>query len=397
MRALEFERSEARYAAAAVASRLRAGSGARHGPLRLVDIDAPALPGDGWVRVWPRLTGICGSDLATVEGRAPRYFEPYITFPFIPGHEIVADTEDGRRVAIEPVLGHEARGFEPPFEGAAPADGNDYRHLVAGRLEPGIQTGSCESTGGGWATELVAHESQLREVPDDFSDEAAVILEPAAGGVHAALKGEISSTDTVAVIGSGTMGLATIAAIRHFADPATLIAAAKYPAQRDLASDFGADLVVEPAELSRAVRRATGSFMIGNNLSGGADVVIDAIGSSSSLGQAIAICRPRGRVVLLGMPGQVSLDLTGFWHRETQLVGAYTYGTEQLPDGRTAKSFDLGFELVRSQGLEKMVSASYPLDRFTDALDHAANAGPRGAVKIAFDLRGEKKRGLPTA
>lgn len=395
MRALEFERSEARYAAAAVASRLRPGSGARHGPLRLVDTEPPEFPAEGWMRIWPRLTGICGSDLATVEGRASRYFEPFITFPFIPGHEIVADTEDGRRVAVEPVLGHEARGFDPPFEGAAPADGNDYRHLVTGPLEPGIQTGSCESTGGGWATELVAHESQLHDVPDDLSDEAAVILEPAAGGVHAALKGQIMSDDTVAVIGSGTMGLVTIAAIRHFCDPAMLIGGAKYPAQRDLAVDFGADLVVEPGEIPRAVRRATGSFMIGDHLSGGADVVIDAVGSSSSLAQAIAVCRPRGRVVMLGMPGAVSLNLTGLWHRETELVGAYTYGTEVLPDGRVAKSFDLGFELVRAQGLEKMVSATYPLDRFTDAIDHAANAGPRGAVKIAFDLRDEKKRGLP--
>ena len=36
--------------------------------------------------------------------------------------------------------------------------------------------------------------------------------------------------------------------------------------------------------------------------------------------------------------------------------------------------------------------ATYTLDRFTDALQHAAEAGRRGAVKIAFDLRDEKER-----
>jgi hypothetical protein len=38
------------------------------------------------------------------------------------------------------------------------------------------------------------------------------------------------------------------------------------------------------------------------------------------------------------------------------------------------------------------VSALYPLDRYTEAIDHASAAGRRGAVKIAFDLRQEKIR-----
>jgi hypothetical protein len=36
------------------------------------------------------------------------------------------------------------------------------------------------------------------------------------------------------------------------------------------------------------------------------------------------------------------------------------------------------------------VSASYPLARYEDAIEHAANAGRRGAVKIAFDLRSDR-------
>jgi threonine dehydrogenase-like Zn-dependent dehydrogenase len=395
MKALRFERSEVRYAAANVTSRFRPGSGAKVSPLRLVDTDPPEPPFEGWVPVWPRLTGICGSDLSTVEGHSSRYFEEFITFPFVPGHEVVGELADGSRVAIEPVLGHEARGFEPPFPGAAPGDGDDYRHLVAGPLEPGIQIGSCESTGGGWATQMIAHRSQLHPVPDDMTDERAVMLEPAAGGVHAALRGHIGPDDVVAVQGAGTMGLVTIAAIRHLCPPAHLIAAARYPVQRELAKALGADEVVDPGELPRAVRRATGCFVIGDNLSGGADVVIDAIGSGPSLQQAIGITRPRGRVVLLGMPAGVSLNLTGLWHRETELVGAYTYGTETLPDGRTTTSFALAFELVAAMQLERLVSAAYPLDRWQDALAHAAEAGPRGAVKVCFDLRQERHRGLP--
>ena len=44
------------------------------------------------------------------------------------------------------------------------------------------------------------------------------------------------------------------------------------------------------------------------------------------------------------------------------------------------------------QRLGRLVTATYPLARYRDAIEHAANAGARGAVKIAFDLRAEKER-----
>ena len=387
VKALEFSRKEARYVAAAITSRVRPGSGATTGPLALVEAPDVELPGPGWHRVHTRLAGICGSDLATVDGKSSRYFEPWVSFPFIPGHEVVGQRDDGVRVVLEPVLGHAARGFEPPFPDAAPGDGDDYRHLVSGDLEPGIQTGYCASTGGGWSTGFVAHESQLHVVPDELSDEAAVMIEPAAVGIHAALKARISDGQTVAILGAGTMGLMALAAVRHFSPAATVIMGAKYPEQTNLARSLGADMVVAPRELPRAVRRASGSFMIGDDLSGGADVVIDAVGTAASVDEAVGTARPRGRVVLVGMPGKVSIDLTALWHRETELVGAYTYGTETLADGSSRRTFDMAMELVAQADLARLVSATYPLEDYEQALSHAASAGSRGAIKVCFDLR----------
>ncbi len=387
MKALEFDRKEVRYVAAAVSSRIRPGSGARTGPLSFVEKRPKELPGPDWYRVRTRLAGICGSDLATVEGRSARYFEPWVSFPFIPGHEVVGELEDGTRVVLEPVLGHEARGFAPPFDGAAPGDGNDYRHLVGGHLEPGIQTGFCSSTGGGWSSEFVAHESQLHRIPDSLSDEAAVMVEPTAVGVHAALRRPIAPGATVAILGAGTMGLVATAALRRYTQAGRIIIGAKYPEQKQLAAELGADEIVDPDELGRAVRRVTGAFFIGDDLSSGADVVIDAVGSAESIDQSIGLVRPRGTVILVGMPGRVSVDLTALWHRETELVGAYTYGTETLDDGSTRTSFDLAIELVEAADLGRLVSATYPLERYEDALSHAAQAGRRGSVKVCFDLR----------
>ncbi len=392
MKALVFERKELKYAAAAVGSRLSPGFGSHVGPLRLKDIDPPEIPDDGWQRVFPLLSGICGSDLATVDGRSSRYFDPLVSFPFVPGHEVFGVIEDGTRVVLEPVLGAESRGEDPPFDGACPGDGNDYGYLLNGPIGDGIQVGYCCDTGGGWSTQLVAHSSQLHEVPSDMSDEGAVILEPAAVGVHTALKAKVEPGGVVVVQGAGTMGLCVTAALRALTDVETIIVSAKYPLQKSLAEELGADLVVEPRELKRAVRKVSGCRMIGDSLSGGADVTIDAVGNAGSIGTSLSITRPRGRVVMMGMPGVTKVDLTALWHRELEIVGSYTYGTELLSDGTVSNSYALAFDLVRHKKLERLVSASYPLDRYKDAIRHAAEAGSLGAIKIVFDMRSEKRR-----
>ena len=408
MKALQFERNVPKYAAAMLAGVLRPGAGAKVGPLRLADVDVPDLPGPDWVHVKPRLAGICGSDLSTIDGTSSRYFDPIVSFPFTMGHEIVADlidpaaglTEaDGtNRVVIEPVLVCISRNVSPVCV-----------HCAAGvAAEAGLQAGLevaegdvdavAEIAGGGWSTTMVAHRSQLHAVPADMTDEAAAMVEPTACAIHGVLASSVQPTDRVVVIGSGTLGLLVVAALREHAAGAQVIVVAKHPVQRDLARALGGDAVVlvEPDEIKRGVRRLTGAMALGdgdiNRLAGGADLVIDCVGSEASLADALAIVRPKGRIAMVGMPGEVKVDLTGLWQREIHLFGTYAYGTEHLSDGSSRRTFDLALELVQSADLGRLVSATYPLSRFTDAVSHAATAGRRGAVKIAFDLRSEKER-----
>ncbi|CAB4900326.1 unannotated protein [freshwater metagenome] len=94
----------------------------------------------------------------------------------------------------------------------------------------------------------------------------------------------------------------------------------------------------------------------------------------------------------MGMPAEVTVDLTGLWHRETQIVGAYTYGTETMPDGSRRRTFDLAMDTVLACDMARMVSATYTLDDYEDAISHAASAGRRGAVKVVFDLRSTKEK-----
>ena len=105
--------------------------------------------------------------------------------------------------------------------------------------------------------------------------------------------------------------------------------------------------------------------------------------------------RPRGRVALVGMPATVKLDLTTLWHRETELAGRLRLRHRDAGRRhRAGAPSTWPSSSSRDAELGRLVSATYPLADYTAAIEHAANAGRRGAVKIAFDLRAEKERPL---
>ena len=422
MSTLLFERSLPRFAAARVASAFGSGRGAGVGPLRLVDRDAPTRPGPDWVLVDPVLSGICGSDLSTLDGRSSRYFEDIVSFPFVPGHEVVGkiaanavgakgeDLEAESRVVLQPVLGCAARGIEPMCPACSAGHVGNCGYLAFGHIRPGLQTGFCADTGGGWSsTGLVAHTSQLFAVPDALSDADAVTVEPVACAVHAVLGSGVRDGDVVAVLGAGTLGLLVVAALTHLGEtgrcpvPSVILVGAKYSHQQRLARQFGAAEALGPDQLVRAVRRHSRSLSYGGSsgvtatLSGGADLVIDCVGSAESIAQSIAMVRPRGSVSLVGMPGKVTIDLAPLWHREVRLAGAYAYGTEAVPGGpggaaHELSTFDLAFEVAAAKQTGCLVSATYPLSRFEEAVAHAGAAGRRGSVKIAFEIeRGHRR------
>jgi threonine dehydrogenase-like Zn-dependent dehydrogenase len=397
MLALELFRSVPRYVAArTVGDRLPGLLAGPLAPLRLVNRAEPLVPAAGWGRVRPRLAGICGSDLSTIAGRASFYFSPVVSMPFVPGHEVVGELVDdldglpaGTRVVLEPVLACAARGLEPC---ASCADGATSRcdRITVGHLSPGLQTGYCADTGGGWGGVLVAHRSQLHAVPDSMSDRQAVLVEPFACAIHAVLRARPATGSSVLVVGAGTVGLLAVLALREFTEAGQVVVVAKHPRQRELARGFGATEVVGLEDAVTAVRRATRAHRLSpergmSYLLGGVDVALDCVGSKSSLDLVLRTTRAGGRVVLTGMPAG-GADLSPVWFRELDLTGAYAAGTEDLRGNRTP-TFDLAMEVAREARLEETVGAVYPLSRWRDALDHAFAAGRLGTAKVAFATR----------
>lgn len=389
---LEIYRSVPRYLVAkAVGGRL---PGLLAGPvaaLRLVHREEPAPPAPGWARIRPMLSGICGSDLSTIAGESSFYFTALVSMPFVPGHEVVGELlEDvdglraGRRVVLDPLLSCVPRGVSPPCRPCAGGEPGLCERVTGGHVAAGLQTGYCADTGGGWSEVLVAHRTQMHPVPDELTDADAVMIEPLACAIHAVRRARVPRDATVLVAGAGTVGLLTTLALRELSEAGRVIVVAKHARQAALARELGATEIVSPGTALGAVRRTTGAFRLHPERSspfllGGVEVAFDAAGAPATLDLALRATRARGTVVLAGMPAKV--DLSPAWYRELDLVGAYS-GAGAFPDA---------IRLAGTLGLGRLVGATYPLDRWREAIDHALGAGRLGALKVAFNPKPEER------
>lgn len=398
MLALEMFRSLPRHVAArAVGGRIPGVLSGPVAPLRMVTITEPIVSKPGWAPLRTRLSGICGSDLGALSGRTSLYFSGLVSMPLVPGHEVVAelltDCEDlpaGTRVVIDPILTCAARGVDL-CDSCRSGLTNRCDRITVGHLKPGLQTGFCADTGGGWGEQFAAHRSQLHVVPDDLSDEQAVLIEPLACAVHTALRAQVGRGEHVLVSGAGSVGLLTTLALRSLTDAGQITVVAKHAHQRELAKALGATDVVAPDEVLRGIRRSTQAFHVKPDfgpsyLLGGVDVAVDAVGSKQSLETALHATKAGGRVVLSGMPS--GADLSAAWFRELDVVGSYASAAKE-PAAEGRSGFDIATGLAAEQAVHDIASGvvSYPLHRWREALDHAHSAGRLGTVKVAFDPR----------
>jgi threonine dehydrogenase-like Zn-dependent dehydrogenase len=375
--------------------------------MRLIPLTPPALPSPYWVRIRPILSGICGSDLGVLTGENSPYLSAYASFPFVPGHEIVGTvietgssvtrTKAGDRVVIEPVLGCITRGFIDLCTACLEGRKGNCERVTMGNLESGLLTGYCRTTGGGWSAELVVHETQAHIVPDEIPDEVAVLTEPLSCVVHGVFQSRVPKDGQVLVIGCGTIGLLTIAALREYGPPCTIIAVAKHPNQADLANRIGANYVI-PTNLGgySDFANLTGATLHQIPLdkpvvTGGVDATFDCVGSNSSLSDGFRWTRPRGTVTLLGLPGYRRVDLAPLWYKELRLIGSYCSCVESLPGGKTGDSFALALQLLTarkwSQNLSGLVRHRYSLGQYRQAIQASLRTGRSGAIKVVFDLK----------
>jgi threonine dehydrogenase-like Zn-dependent dehydrogenase len=361
----------------------------------------PALPAPDWVRVRPILSGICGSDTGLLTGRFSPLLSPFGSFPAVMGHEVVGTVTEigpeagdswlGTRVVLDPLLGCVTRGLEP-CRWCAAGQPSLCLHLAEGRISPAPMLGFCHDIPGGWAEEMVAHVSQLHAVPDALSDEAAVMVEPLSVAMHGVLAHRPEAGERVLVIGAGSIGQCTVASLELLAPEADVAVVARHPAQRAMALRLGAGAVFGDA-LDAAVERAGATRyapIVGDDvLTGGFDQVYDCVGSARSLAAAFRATRAGGQVTLLGGPGVLDdVDWTLVWNRELTIAGSYVYGREDtLPGGPHTMDVAMGLLVEHPElPIGDLVTHTFPLEDWRQAMRTALTRGPSAALKVAFTV-----------
>lgn len=387
-----------------------------HTPMGLVEVEDPPLPRPDWVRIKPRLTGICGSDAkqvfmdwgsATSKDLPMNPMIDFSSFPQVLGHEVVADVVEvgpeaqglavGDRVVLNPWLSCAPRGITPLCPACEIGDLSLCWHFTDGALAPGIHIGTSKDLPGGYANYMVAHDSMLFKVPDSMPDELAVFADPFAVSLHSVTRHAPQPGSKVIVYGAGALGSCATAILRSLYPDVEVGVVARFESQADLAKQLGAHRVFkhEPAkQLIEEIAEWSGGVLHGDNpmpmaFPGFIDVVYDTITRKETLEVASRVLRARGTIVKAGVHGPMAWEWTPLYFKELSWCGSNAFGVEEV-DGVRKHGIQHYLDLASSGrvDLSPMLTHTFRLEEWRDAFTSLATQGDTGAIKVAFDQRG---------
>lgn len=228
--------------------------------------------------------GLCGSDLHWY--REAGIGDAVLDAPLVLGHEFGGVVVDGPRAGERVV--------------ADPADpcGRCDACLTGGaNVCARVRFAGFGPTDGALRSGMVWPARLLHRLPDTIGDDEAALLEPLGVALHALDLGPVPPGGRAGVYGCGPLGLLLVQLLRH-AGASVIVATDRLPHRVAAARAMGAThgiVVDEPAGPdSLAVRR--------NDFADSVDVAFEAAGDDDALADAIAAVRPRGRVVIVGIP-----------------------------------------------------------------------------------------------
>jgi threonine dehydrogenase-like Zn-dependent dehydrogenase len=380
-------------------------------PTRLMEIPAPQPLLPDWVVVRSRLVGICGSDskqifmdFGNTEGSA---LGAWFSMPQVLGHECVGSVEElgprarglarGQRVVLNPWLTCGPRGVAEPCPACRAGDLSMCWSFAVGPIAPGIHTGTSKDASGGYAEFFPAHDSMLFPVPDSVPDEVAVFADPFAVSLHSVTRNPPPAGGKVLIWGGGALGSCANAIVHALYPDVDVAVVARFPAQKQLAHKLGASLVLDSSdrrEVLEEVARWSGGRLVPSSigmpmaLPGGVDVVYDTIGKAETLEIGARVLRERGRLVQSGVHGSERWDTSPLYFKELQLVGSNAFGVEEV-EGQRKHGIQHYLDLVAAGriDLSGMLTHTFRLDQWREALTALAAQERSGAIKVAFDFR----------
>ncbi len=335
-------------------------------------VEATSLPDllPGQVRIEVAAGGICGSDLHYFNHGgfgAIRIKEPMILGHEISGHitdvavsDITGDVEEvsvGDLVAVNP-----SRPCYSCFycQQAMYNQCMEMRFYGSAMRFPHVQ--------GVFSQVIVAEASQCFKLPAEVSPAHAACAEPLSVALSAIRKAGELMGKSVLVTGSGPIGSLVIAAAKAFGAAhivATDIVDEALQRAKEIGADATINVLTQPDALDKYSARK-GVF----------DVVIEASGNEAALRSALNILRPHGRLVLLGLGGDISLPLNVMVAKEFSIQGSFRFHEE----------FVWAVQLIAEKRipLAPLLTHSFPVDQAVEAFTTANDRTKAMKVQLSF-------------
>ncbi len=405
MKALQFSVTIPKFIAAKGLKAVLGNSVFFKGPtktIQIVDIPEPTLPSLDWVKIRTVYCGFCGSDMNLILLHDSPTASPFTSFPCITGHEAVGEIVEtgagvqgfkaGDLVAINPILGCETRDISPLCSSCKSGRTSNCENFAEGKLPPGMFLGINSGVNGGFAPFLVAHQSQLFKVPDGVSKESAVMTEPVSVALQALFDNMPLNGEKILVIGGGVIGNLIIQSARVLVPGCHISVIEPSSFAADFARRVGADEIIASdrafAETARITKAKVYKPLLGMEIPmGGFNRIYDTVGNAATLNLSMRLLSAMGTLSVVGIGGDVKLDLTPLWLKLQTVKGVYAYGMVKY-NGENRHVFEIALELMKQNKIKAdiLVTHKFKLEDYRQMIKVNMSKGKNQAVKTVVSF-----------
>lgn len=332
--------------------------------LAIREIDLPQEPGPGEVKIAVHTVGVCGSDVHYyTHGKIGPFV---VNSPMVLGHEAA-----GTVVAMGEGVTKFKTGDRVCMEPGIPDANSRASRLGMYNIDPAVRFWATPPVHGCLTSFVVHPQDYVFKLPDTVSFAEGAMVEPFAVGMQAAYKAGIKPGDTAVVIGAGPIG--TMVALAALAGGcARVIVGDLAQPKLDIAAQYQGIIPINIKEraLADAVNELTEGW--------GADVVLECSGNAHAIAGLMALPRPGGTVVLVGLPvDPVPFDIAAATTKELRFETVFRY----------AHQYERAIALMASGkvDLKPLISATYDFKDSIAAFDRAVEARPND-VKIQIRM-----------
>ncbi|WML42371.1 alcohol dehydrogenase catalytic domain-containing protein [Neobacillus sp. OS1-2] len=326
----------------------------------LDDIDIPQIA-ENEVLARVKRAGICGTDLKLYTGN---YHIDNKALPVVIGHEFIGEVVEVGEKVTKVSVGDRIVA-QPTYSSC-----QECRYCHSGEFNLCTTRKRIGFDYDGVFTQFVKlNEQQVYTVPDTISDDAGALIEPLTVAVRGVYKANVKPTDTVVIIGPGTIGLFTALVAKQFGARVIVYGTLADAGRLEIAARMGVDMVDMSGDLLEVLRK--------KNLT--VDTVFECSGNVNGVNLGLTILRPKGQFVQIGTSSKmVNISFMDIAYKELNVTGSISAVKE---DWHTAinlmeklqskallivkkyldlKDFEKGFEECLNNGGPKILFTPHP-------------------------------------